>query len=84
MFKNTQGVSNTIILDEDCPINMAIIIYASESKTQNVYNRIINGRIAFLFGATLLRINDETPIKLIFKNTYYPKVVVNPSDNLIG
>jgi len=84
IFKTTQGDSTYIILDEDCPLNMAIIIYTSKSKTQNVYNRIINRKIAFLFNGTKFRNNDETPIKLIFKNINNPKVVVNDLDDLIG
>ena len=66
IFKTNQGISTPIPLDEDCPINMAIMIYVSKLKSKNLYKMIINKSIVFLFNGQALRINDETPIKLIF------------------
>ena len=84
IFKTSKGTINTIRLAADCPLNVAIMIYASEIKTQNIYDKIINKTIAFLYNGTMLRINDETPIQLIFNFNKNPKVVVNYLDDLIG
>ena len=84
IFKTNQGISTTVPLDEDCPINMAIMIYVSKLKNKNLYKKIINNRIVFLSIGQVLRINDETPIKLIFNNMQNPKIVVNEKDDLIG
>ena len=84
IFKTTKGTINTILLAADCPLNVAIMIYASEIKTQNIYDKIINKTISFIYNGTMLRINDETPIQLIFNFEKNPKVVVNYLDDLIG
>ena len=83
VFKNTQGTSIVITLDVDCPFNMAIMIYVSKLKSKNLYKMIINKSIVFLFNGQALRINDETPIKLIFPGTN-PNIFVNDYENVKG
>ena len=84
IFKTNQGISTPVPLDEDCPINMTIMIYVSKLKNKNLYKKIINNSIVFLSIGQVLRIDDETPIKLIFKDISNPIIFVNDSDNLIG
>ena len=83
-FTTTQGNMIVIPLDGDCPLRMAIIIYGFLSQAKNFFKMIKNNGICLLFNATKLRINDETPIKIIFKNCDKPKVIVNDITNLIG
>ena len=84
IFKSTQGISNNIVLDEDCPLNMAIAFYGLISKKENFWKKIYEGSIVFLFNATKLYINDETPIKKCFKGIGNPNVIVNDTYNIIG
>ena len=83
-FRTTQGNITVIPLDGDCPLRMAIIIYGFLSQTKNFFQMIKNNGICLLFNATKLRINDETPIKIVFKNSDKPRVIVNDITNLIG
>ena len=83
-FTTVNGINTTIDLDGDCPLRMAIIIYGFLSQAKNLFQRIKKNEILFLFNATKLRFNDETPIKIVFKNSDKPKVIVNDVTNLIG
>ena len=71
----------SLILDEDCPLNIAISFYCIKSQTN--YNQICNGSTRFLLNNMLLRYNDETSIKNIFKDRPYNRVVVVQT-SLIG
>ena len=83
-FTTVNGINTTIDLDGDCPLRMAIIIYGFLSQAKNLFQRINKCEIIFLFNATKLRFNDETPIKIVFKNSDKPKVIVSDVTNLIG
>ena len=41
-------------------------------------------KIAFLYNANRLKINDTTKVKDIFKNDSNPKITVNDVSNMIG
>ena len=82
IFANTPRNISYYILDEDCPVNMAIAFYSIEN---NIINRVYDKNIvSFLFNAYKLRIYDDTPIKNIFKYRPNPRVIVNDNNNLIG
>ena len=77
IFSDIDNVTNTIRLDGDCPLNMAIAIYGIISKK---YENI-KKNYTFLFNSTKLHNNDDThdtPIKTIFKfsDHVHPVVVV--------
>ena len=63
---------------------MAIAFYGLISKKENFWKKIYEGSIVFLFNATKLYINDETPIKKCFKGIGNPNVIVNDTYNIIG
>ena len=71
-------------MDGDCPLRMAIIIYGFISQAKNLFQGIKKNEIVFLFNATMLRFNDETPIKIIFGDNPCPWVIVNDVTALIG
>ena len=83
-FTTVNGIKTTIDLDGDCPLRMAIIIYGFLSQAKNLFQGIKKNEILFLFNATKLRFNDETAIKIVFKNSDKPKVIVSDVTNLIG
>ena len=83
-FATANGIKTFIPLDGDCPLRMAIIIYGFISQAKNLFQGIKKNEIVFLFNATMLRFNDETPIKIIFENSPCPRVLVNDVTNLIG
>ena len=83
-FATANGIKTFIPLDGDCPLRMAIIIYGFISQAKNLFQGIKKNEIVFLFNATKLRFNDETPIKIVFKNSDKPKVIVSDVTNLIG
>ena len=83
-FTTTKGFRTPITLDGDCPLRMAIIIYGFLSQVKNIFQSINNNKIVFIFNATPLRFNDETPIKIVFQNLPDIRVVVNDVTSLIG
>ena len=85
IFKTTQGSTKTLILDENCPIGIAIIHYFIKCNFLRGILLTKLRKIRLLFDSTILRIEDNTPIKEIFKNCpKNPGVLVNDVDNLIG
>ena len=83
-FATANGIKTFIPLDGDCPLRMAIIIYGFISQAKNLFQGIKKNEIVFLFNATKLRFNDETPIKIIFGDGPCPRVLVNDVTALIG
>ncbi len=81
IFATTRGMFSRFILDPDCSIGMAIIIYCVENK--KVYD-LIDERISFLYNACKLRFNDKTHLKDHFKENINPRIMINDIDNLIG
>ena len=53
-------------------------------SSKKFISRDKKNEIVFLFNATKLRFNDETPIKIIFENNSCPRVIVNDVTALIG
>ena len=81
IFATAGKMLSHFILDPDCSIGMAIIIYCVENK--KVYD-LIDERISFFYNACKLRFNDKTHLKDRFKKNINPKIVINDIDNLIG
>ena len=84
IFKTTKGNITNIFLDEDCPLSLAITIYCYENQISNFYELINSKSLAFLYDATPLRITDETPIKIIFRYSPNPIIIVNDLNDLRG
>ena len=84
IFKTTNGYTRNILFDPDCPLNMAIAIYCLEFQIINFVKKVNDKSLCFLFNAAVLRINDETPLKIFFRYSENPKILVNDVDNLIG
>ena len=55
---------------------MAIMIYVSELKVKNLYKKIINNNIVFVFNGQVLRNNDEAPIKKFLKIYEFQKYLL--------
>ena len=71
-FITSRGKEFQLFLDQDCPVQMAIIIFMQTRKLD--LNKI--NKISFLFDAFKLKIEDKTPIKQFFKNIVDPKIVI--------
>ena len=67
IFKTTEGSTKALILDENCPIGIAIIHYFINSNFLRGILLTKLQKIRLLFDSTILRIEDNTPIKEIFK-----------------
>ena len=50
----------------------------------NFYEMINSKSLGFLYDTTLLRITDETPIKIIFRYSPNPIIIVNDLNDLRG
>ena len=84
IFKTTNGYTRNFCFDGDCPLSMAITIYCYENQINNFYEKINEKGLSFIFSSTVLRITDETPIKLVFGCGLHPNIIVNDINNLIG
>ena len=84
IFKTTNGYTRNFCFDEDCPLSMAITIYCYENQINNFYEKINEKGLSFIFNSTVLRITDETPVKLVFGCGLHPNIIVNDINNLIG
>ena len=85
IFKTTRGSRELLVLDENCPIGIAIIHYFINCNFLRGILLTKLQKIRLLFNSTILRIEDNTPIKEIFKNCgREPTVVINDIDNLVG
>ena len=84
-FVTVMGSRTQLILDENCPIGIAIIHYFIKC---NFIRGILHAKLKklrFIYNAIALRLEDNTPIKEIFKNCgREPTVVINDIDNLVG
>ena len=71
-------------LDGDCPFKKAIQYYCESGNIENLYQKVINQNLIFLFNSYKLNIYDETPINQIFQNNRNPKIIVNVEGDIIG
>ena len=65
-----------ITLDSDCSIKQAIKYFSEKKKIEGLYQIILEKKISFSFNYIKLNIQDETPIKNVFKYISEPKVLV--------
>ena len=72
-FKNTQGISLTICLSEDCPIDIALIYYFM--RIGRIMDRD-SKKFRFFYNADKMKIEDKTPITNIFHGNINPIVIV--------
>ena len=83
IFEEYTGQKNVLILDGNCPVWIAIIIYYLSYNNNNYKYKIISyleGNIdTFIFNAKKMEMGDQTPIKVFFNNIVNPKVLVNPA-----
>ena len=76
-FNNSFGSKSIINLDGDCPLNIAIAFYGIKSQIIDIFQKVYNKTIIFLFDGYKLDVNDEIPVKKIFGFTDHPRVLVN-------
>ena len=84
IFKTTQGSTVTFVLDENCPIGIAIIHYFFKCNFPRGIWHTKQGKIRLFLHSTILRIEDNTPIKEIFKDCLNNPVLVQDGEGLIG
>ena len=65
-----------ISLDSDCSIKQAIKYFSEKKGIEGLYEKILRGLISFLYNYIKLNIQDETPIKKVFKYITNPKILV--------
>ena len=69
IFKGNNGQRWIIDLDGDCPLRQAIIFFCKESKIENIYQRVLEEKVWFLYSAKKIdNILVETPINKIFNS----------------
>ena len=77
-FKTTTGRSTNVVLDPDCAINMAIVLYCMKfDQGQEILKWIYRNEINCLFNARKIGINDKTPIKILFNPFTNPIVNIS-------
>ena len=85
IFKTTRGSRELLVLDENCPIGIAIIHYFFKCNLLRGISHTKQGKIRLFLHSTILRIEDNTPIKEIFKGCQNNTVLVHDDgNNLIG
>jgi len=65
-FPDWKGAS--VSLDENCPIRKAVKIFIHKNKNYNLLEKLLKNRLLFLFNATKIDVQKDTPIKQIFGN----------------
>ena len=81
-FPDWKGAS--VSLDENCPIRKAVKIFIHKNKNYNLLEKLSKNRLLFLFNATKIDVQKDTPIKQIFGNNTNSSVVVINDYNIIG
>ena len=71
-----RGQHCCIVLDSDCSIKQAIKYFLEKKGIKGIYQEISKGKISFSYNNTILNIQDETPIKNVFKNITNHKILV--------
>ena len=81
VFKTTQGVQHTLVVDSSITIDELLKKYL---KRVNRSDLVKSSKICFLYNAAQLKFDNQTKIDVFFNNMSNPKVVVNDVNNLIG
>ena len=78
VFKVASGLILGMPLNNDCPINIALMNYIIINENPFELFKIFNGQIniRFNYNGNLLSIKDKTPIKFIFNGNSNPNVLV--------
>ena len=86
IFKTTQGAITNIIFDANDSVSNLLKKYLKRIDRPELISSLVEGgnKIAFIYNANPLKINDTTKAKDIFKNDSNPKIVVNDIHNMIG
>ena len=67
-FRFPDGKGASVSLDENCPIWKAVKIFIHRNKNYNLLEKLLKNRLLFLFNATKIDVQKDTPIKQIFGN----------------
>ena len=79
IFRATQGVSYTLVVDYGTTIDKLLKKYLKRTNRSDLEK---SNNISFLFNARRLKFGDQTKIEDFFKDITNPKVVVNDVNNL--
>lgn len=71
LFKSDEGNRSTIVLNENIPIGIALLLYLIKAGRESDLFDLIQGKntIYFLYNSRKLNISDKTRIKNIFTNS---------------
>ena len=86
IFKTTYGAITNIIFDANDSVSNLLKTYLKRISRPELISSLMEGgnKIAFLYNAFPLKINDTTKVKDIFKNDSNPIIMVNDVSNMIG
>ena len=86
IFRTTQGVTTIIIFDNNDSVSNLLKTYLKRIDRPELISNLMEGgnKIAFIYNANHLKINDTTKVKDIFKNSRNPKIIVIDFYNMIG
>ena len=84
IFKTIQGSTTVFHLDENCPVEIAIIHYFIRCNFIRGILRMKLKKVRFILNNTIIRLEENAPIKEIFKNCPNIPILVNHSEGLIG
>ena len=79
-----EGYIINVNLDGNCTFKQAIYFYCQRYKNQNLYQQVLNGEIIFIWNNFKLNIEDETSLKIFFRDTKNPSIIVHQPGNIIG
>ena len=84
IFKTVQANTHCLSFSYDCPLGIALINYIIKCDDPFCLFGIINKKhyskkIVFIFNAIQLKVEDDTPIRTVFKGFATPRIVVNYS-----
>ena len=81
---NYKGSFINLNLDGNCTLKQAIYFYCQRYKNKNLYERVLSGEITFIWNNIKLNIEDETSLKIFFRDTKNPSIIVHQPGNIIG
>ena len=83
IFKTTQGIKTTMILDNNISIGLAIKKFLMRIGKEELINDSDN-KLAFLFNAQRYKASDNIKLKDLFQNESHATILVNDVSNIIG